>query len=153
MPNLRVSTESKQLRGTFQACRSNPDEPAPPTGIPEMPKNLTKSGRKYWRDVIEQLQGMKTLSIADGFAIARLAEAMGDLHDARAALDERDGLTYKNEKGAILPWPENDLRDRADRRVHQWIGKLGLTPADRSRVSAIKDDTPEDDFMRLLQSK
>ena len=146
---ISLTTEVKKLKGTLQPCRTNPNEPTPPVGAPAMPKELSASGKKYWTKIVVTLDEMSTLTTADVYAIECLAQAMGDRLDARKALDARGGaLSYETSKGMFVAYPELAMINAADKRVYQYLGKLGLTPADRSRVSAVgKDDEISMDWL------
>lgn len=146
MPNPKLSTEVKKLKGTLRPCRENPDEPKLNPSIPDMPEGLTLSAKAYWPLIIAHLKEMATLTNPDQYAVASLCQALGDLRDARKALYHRKGLTYTTDKGVILPWPELALIAAADGRVYKWISKLGLTPSDRSKVSSVKDASEENDL-------
>lgn len=91
------------------------------------------------------LDRMGVLTEADIPALEELCEAYADLRNARADLAAADGLTYAttNQAGGIMlrARPEVRLIADADRRFAMWCSRFGLTPADRSRVSAkLSDD-------------
>lgn len=143
----KLTTEQKRLKGTLQPCRTNDNEPTPQPGTPIMPKELSKSAKVYWPIVIGHLDTMGTLAVADQHAIAGLCQALGDMRDARKQLVARGGaLTYMTVTGAWQAYPELILIDKADKRILSWVTKLGLTPADRSKVSSLKDKPVDEDF-------
>jgi P27 family predicted phage terminase small subunit len=148
----KVSTESKRLRGTLRPCREIPNQPNVAPGIPVMPTSLSKSARKYWPAIIAHMRSMCTITLSDEYAIASLCSALGDLTDARKELAKLGGgaLTYQNALGTRVALPQMALIEAADNRVFRWVGKLGLSPSDRTRVSAIKDVKIDPDFGFLL---
>jgi hypothetical protein len=47
MPLASLSTELKQLRGTYRADRANPKEPKLPKQEPPMPRHFSALGRRH----------------------------------------------------------------------------------------------------------
>lgn len=125
MAQPRKPTELKRLQGTSRKCRENPAEPTPITGRPEMPQNLTPRARALWPGLCEILEGMRVLTLADRPALHGLAEAYADM------IESRDRC--KNGE------PGHSRYSDADRRFLAYLRVFGLTPADRSKVSAITE--------------
>jgi P27 family predicted phage terminase small subunit len=103
---------------------------------------------------------MGILTRADVIAVEGLCESYSDLLAARDSLKQDivhgtvivakgGSLTYTTTgKSGIMVRnrPEVALIGDADRRVSMWLAKFGLTPADRSRVSANVDPGAADPF-------
>lgn len=196
MARPRTPTKLKLVKGTAQACRTNPGEPKPAKGIPAPPEHLSDRARRFWPGIAKMLLDMGVLTKADGLALYGLCETYGELVEARQKLVERGSLAYRTEKDNPLDaiddlieeahestsaptatdgprsepvepggvtesgdpqphggwlrrrnarprvkvmwrsYPEVAMINDLDRRFAMWLAKVGLTPADRSRVSA-----------------
>lgn len=158
MARPRTPTQQKRTKGTDQRCRTNEREPTPPPGLPPIPAHLSARARTAWSHVGAILQTMGVLTQSDPIALESLCEAYADLLAARAALARpivlrsiQDGVKHETEIAAagettyvtigksgpmIRTRPEVAQIADADRRVAMWAAKFGLSPADRSRVSA-----------------
>jgi P27 family predicted phage terminase small subunit len=94
---------------------------------------------------------MGVLTTADALALECLCEAYADLLSARTALAKRGAsLSYetKTKEGGVMhrAYPEVAMVSDADRRFVMHLGRFGLTPADRSRVSAHGGGADENPF-------
>lgn len=143
MGRPRTPTALKLVKGTAQACRINPGEPEPDRGIPDPPEHLSERALAAWPGIAGLLDGMGVLTRADGLVLEALCETYAELQAAREALRARGGeTTYEsiNVKTGSSMWktyPEVGQIKDLDRRFAMWLAKVGLTPADRSRVSAV----------------
>ena len=137
----RKPTSLKIIAGTARPDRINANEPQPARGRPPCPRDLKGEARRQWKHFADLLTDLRVLTIADGTALRSLAEAAADLAAARQALADRGGaLTYENITAAggvtIRPYPELKLIAEADKRLQGWLSRFGLSPVDRSKVSA-----------------
>lgn len=140
MARPRKPTHLKVVAGTEKPCRANKAEPKPRKLRPVSPSHLSDKAKSAWDAVSVILERMGVLTEADGLALEGLCEAYADLTAARDSLPEDGSLTYEttNKDGGVMirPRPEVAMIADADRRFAMWLTKFGLTPADRSRVSA-----------------
>jgi phage terminase small subunit len=132
----RKPTAIKLLEGN-PGKRPLPErEPTPTVGTPRPPKWLRKEARGYWRAAVKSLQDMGVLTMVDGPALARLAEAEAACVDAQ-----------RNH-------PEDWKRIMELAKFHaQLMQQFGLTPASRGRVKTEKPKPAEqtqDQWSRLL---
>ena len=152
MARPRKPTAVKVLAGTAQNCRLNKDEPKPNRGIPLCPKHLSPIAKTAWKYVASVLDEMGVLTTADGMAVEGLCSAYAELREARAALAKRGSPTYETftESGSKMyrAYPEVAMISDADRRYRTGLAAVGMTPSDRSRVSAKakEDENPWSDF-------
>ena len=140
----RKPTVLKLVTGTAQPCRINAKEPKPQRARPSPPEHISAKARTAWGYVSSLLDRMGVLTESDGLALEGLCEAYADMLAARQALEDRgEGLTYETTTKIggrmIRSFPEVAMAAEADRRLAYWLGRFGLTPADRSRVSANAD--------------
>ena len=160
----RKPTHLKVVAGTAQPSRINPAEPMPAKGIPAAPTHLSTRARAAWAQLSVIVNDMGVLTESDPVALEMLCNAYVDLLQARASLAAPLILTItvQSEDGGEIQAPPSmmaaageryywtmgkggpmrrarpeiaDIAD-AERRVAMWLAKFGLTPADRSRVSA-----------------
>ena len=140
MARPRKPTQLKIVAGTAQNCRLNPDEPKPERGAPLAPSHLSPKARMAWKYVAKVLDDMGVLTQADAMALEGACECYADLRNAREALKARGKPTYEapTDSGGLMirAYPEVAMVSDADRRFKGWLAVLGMTPADRSRVSA-----------------
>ena len=153
MARPRTPTALKLVKGTAQPCRINKHEPKPLRAIPSPPAHLSDRAKTAWGAVGVLLDRMGVITEADGMVLEGLCEAYAELVDARAALRERGGTSYESttEKGGTMyrSYPEVAQIADADRRFGFWLSKVGLTPADRSKVSAIAEKDNKDPWADL----
>jgi len=133
-------THLKVVSGTAQKCRTNPNEPKPERARLSPPAHVSNCAREVWGTVALILDEMGVLTKADVLAMEGLCEAYAELQKARSELDELGSLTYEttNQSGDTM-WrarPQVAMVSDADRRFRMWLAAVGMTPADRSRVSA-----------------
>lgn len=127
----------------------NEDAPKPKNDYPMPPPHISERAMYGWVQAAEIAHKMGVLTEADTVALEMLAEAIGDIRAARESLSQPLilGDVVMAEAGERYYWttgtssmrrarPEvGDIAD-ADRRIAAWCSKFGMTPADRSRVSA-----------------
>jgi Phage terminase, small subunit len=113
-----------------------------------------------WQSVGHALLRLRTLSTEDAEGPAALRQALDEARAARLALaspvvNSRGRVVCapgalacatESTSGSVLSRarPEVATMSDADRRVATWLARFGMTPADRSRVSASRssDESP-----------
>jgi P27 family predicted phage terminase small subunit len=140
MPTPRMPTALKQTKGTARADRINPNEPRPARALLKPPPHLGKAARAAWLAVAPVLDRMGVLTEADEWAMEAMCECHAELAALRATLAARGGRTYEvttREGGTVRrAYPEAAQLADAERRFLEYLRRFGLTPADRTRVSA-----------------
>lgn len=145
----------KIVAGTAQPCRMNPAAPKPERKRIIPPDHLTRYGKEGWEAAVSIAHSMGVLTVADTLAMESLAEAIADIRAARASLaapliqTTEDGRTVQVAAGGERYYWTGGLRRQrpeladisdADRRINSWVSKFGMTPADRSKVSASPEE-------------
>lgn len=145
----RKPTALKALTGTLQPCRTNPNEPKPEKDFPLAPAHLSADELTAWNQVVQIVDGMGVLTMADFFGVEELATAYANLLGLRRRIKEQGDLYEKRDVSGETMKRPNPLvaMEQAQRRDFlALLTKFGLTPADRSRVSAINADKGDDDL-------
>src|SRR5688572_11457736 len=130
MANNRKPSAVRDLEGN-RSRRSIPKE-LPLQGLPVMPTNLNEAGEKFWKLVAGELGAVGVAKRIDGPALAQAAEVW------QLAQDAFEGLT-------ITP-DDKGLQNAYCKYVSQWLklsARLGLTPADRARLTVAATEEPD----------
>lgn len=123
-----LPTVVKELRGTLQPCRTNPDEPKPAEPLGDPPAHLARDEKAVWRELI-RITVPGVLTIQDRLIAETLCLLV-------AKMRRRESM-----QGA----------ERA--QLTACLSKMGLTPADRTRVSVVPyKDEADDDFRLILNA-
>lgn len=125
--------------------------PEPEKGIPEPPEWLNDNAKKAFIELAKITSGMNVLTLADSASLAMICDAYADYLEAKQLVDD-NGMTYKftNREGqeVIKMNPATTIKADAWRRVMIGLGKFGLSPAEREKISIqkTKGKNPFDDF-------
>lgn len=121
------------------------------------PEWLSERARKYWGDIGGQLLNMKVVTADNGPALELLTETLATWAEARQAV-HRLGLVYETETqtGDTMrrPNPEVAIASDAMKASLRMLTEFGLTPASRSKVSALGgggESDPLDDIMKDMK--
>jgi P27 family predicted phage terminase small subunit len=165
--NLPKPTALKRLQGTDRADRANPNEPTPPlVEVGTLPPVWIRDrhARAYWRELVPILTAARMLALTDTTALAILAKAYGRWRHYEDFI-ERNGETYDSKASLAVPAegekkpagptmlrprPEVAMRDKAEDRLVYLLAKFGMTPSDRTHVSALPQlvGDPSEEFLR-----
>jgi P27 family predicted phage terminase small subunit len=149
----RKPTSQKALGGTLQPSRTNKNEPMPEVYLPTPPAWLSERAKQYWGEIGNVLLAMKLTTVADGPALQLLTEALAEWAEAREFVT-REGFTYSTftKQGDEMhrPYPQVAIASDAWRRAMTMLTQFGLTPASRSKVSALGGDDGKDPFAEMM---
>ena len=132
----RLPTEIKRIKGTLQACRTNPREPRPGGFLGDPPDYMAETAKDAWRYAVTNAPpGL--LSALDAAVLERWAncaalyrEALGKINRAGVS-----GMLIKTPNGTLRRSPLMDvIRDLAT-EMKGYETEMGFTPASRSRVT------------------
>jgi P27 family predicted phage terminase small subunit len=145
-----------------QAELNGVNNPNPPVGIPEMPKGLTKVGRRYWRLTIQQLIDIPgLLTIVDGPLIYDYCTACADVEALNKDI-AKNGYTFVTHfedregnlvVGDIKANPAVALRDKAIARKQSFADRFGFSPVARAKIKLVPQKKEVDPLEAYLQSK
>jgi P27 family predicted phage terminase small subunit len=125
--------------------------PEPEKGILRPPDWLSPQARKAFIELAKITTDMNVLTLADKTTLAMVCDAYADYLTAKEILDEK-GMTYTvmNREGVemIKNHPASTIKADAWRRVMIGLGKFGLSPTEREKISItpVKKKNPFDDF-------
>ena len=149
MGKPRLPSHLKVVTGTTDKRTANPKEPKPKVAVPPMPEWLPASARAAWEHIAPLLFSMGVLAEPDRMALERLCQAYATIRHCERVLADYGDLTYESmgREGNVMrrQHPEVAILADADRRFHSYLVEFGLTPASRSKVSAILDLSEEDE--------
>ncbi|ABE44885.1 hypothetical protein Bpro_2971 [Polaromonas sp. JS666] len=128
MARPRKPTSVLELTGSFKAhperAAARKSEPVPSGEIGDAPSYFDDESRKCWTEIVGMCH-VGTLCAADRLIVE---------HGARVLAALRASPVYADAKLMI--------------RLEATLGKLGLTPADRSKVQVIKPKGNTNPFLR-----
>lgn len=155
----RKPTELKRQKGTLQPCRTNVNEPQLDPELLPPPDGLAPRVVEAYYSIGQRLLDMRVMTRADVGAVVGAAQAWVDWREACEAIDANGSqlvddpiLDSDNEVVGhrTKAHPAVAIRNEADRRLRGWYQSLGLTPADRSKVNAQKEQK-KSDLAKLLE--
>lgn len=154
MPPGRPSkpTALKKLGGTLQPSRTNALEPVPEVALGIPPNWLSATAKEYWHEIGGLLLQMKLISYGDTAALMLLTDVLAEWCMVRKIIKKK-GRTYQvlTEGGMTYrPRPEVAMESDLWRRAHRMLVEFGLTPAARSKVSALGATEEKDPLSALL---
>lgn len=136
-------------------------EPEPLPGVPEMPPKLNNwpEAVAAWHRIVELLDGMGILTIADGGAIAQCAYLEMEVWNLAEQIENEGRVCYiqkmdslGNEIMEAKPNPKVNQHMRILLEYRMTWGLLGLTPGDRARLS-VTDKGKKSKFGGLVGSE
>ncbi|ACL62072.1 phage terminase small subunit P27 family [Methylobacterium nodulans] len=135
----RTPDAIKQLAGTAQPCRMDPDALVAAEGRPEPPDWLSARAAAIFRDLAAITDRMRIASPDDIAMLAMLASRLEEIELCTVVIEDL-GRVYQtvSNTGATMhrARPEVGMRNEAMRHAQSLLAEFGLSPAARSRVSA-----------------
>jgi P27 family predicted phage terminase small subunit len=119
----------------------NHDEPIPPEGIPDCPPHLNEAGREEWYRLVDALVEMRVVTMVDRAVLAAYCQAYGRWVEAEEKLKETPVL-IRTPSGYVQQSPWLTISNRQMELMGRYMAELGLTPASRSRIVALRDTPP-----------
>jgi P27 family predicted phage terminase small subunit len=136
-------TALKVLHGDFKGHpgRQNKDEPQIAGSDIDPPEGLSSEAKKIWEYNAPHLLRAGVLTPVDRDALAEYAESTVIVKLARHRI-----MLYVTGKLDIRPGMSNPFNEysRAIAVMTNIGGRLGLTPADRTRLTVTREEAPDD---------
>lgn len=130
-------TKILKLRGSWRA-KDRKNEPQPKAGHPRCPAWLKPEAKAAWKELVEVLDHMQILTLADRGALTRYCVAWRRWRAAEQVIAD-DGETYTDEVGRYKGQkvrPEVAIAKAQGEILHKLEQQFGLTPAARPRLEA-----------------
>jgi P27 family predicted phage terminase small subunit len=151
-------TELKVIEGTFRKDRHGAAPVTPPGGFPEAPEHLTPEQAKLWAGFprvgwIAPSDALAVEGVVTTYDLCRRnAQAQGATPEAGNPLAFK--VAHDSDGGQTLEPKQNPLVTQHMQlwaRMFSMLAALGLTPADRAKMQAPKqDEKAEDKWAGLL---
>jgi len=135
VPPPKKPTALHLIEGTGRKDRMNPSEPKPKVEIPEAPKHLSKEARAEWDRITPLLEKQGLVTHLDRAALAMYCTAWGD-HVKAQNMIRKHGTVEKTSNGNLIQSPYVSMSNHAMEIARKLLATFGMTPADRSKVSA-----------------
>jgi P27 family predicted phage terminase small subunit len=148
----RKPTTLKKLGGTLQPSRTNPLEPIPDVALGLPPEWLSATAKEYWQEIGGILLQMKLISYADTAAMTLLTDVLAQWVSVRVTIAKK-GRVYEllSDGGKVFrARPEVAMEADLWRRAQRMLVEFGLTPASRSKVSALVVKEEKDPLSALM---
>jgi P27 family predicted phage terminase small subunit len=116
----------------------NADEPVPPDGLPDCPSHLCMDAREEWDRLAGTLHAMGVLTLVDRAVMAAYCQSWGRWVEAEEKLKVTPTL-LKSPSGYVQQSPWLSIANKQLELMSRYMTELGLTPAARSRIVALRD--------------
>jgi P27 family predicted phage terminase small subunit len=143
-------TALKLLKGNPGRRPLNENEPRPAPRLPQAPAHLSEAAKKEWRRAGRMLLQLGLMSEMDRPAFALYCQAYGRWVETEEAL-RKYGVMVKSPSGFPMQSPYLAVANKAMEQMRSLLSEFGMTPASRTRVSAMPVDEEEDEFEALLR--
>ena len=129
----RMPTAIKELNGTRQKCRDNPNEPKPDPTRPDPPPGMSAKALEHWDVVAPQLHSMGVLSQLDATALQLYCETFAVWKEASEAVSKYGPVANNN--GRYQQSPYLAAAFQAQKEMRQLLAEFGMTPSSRSGIT------------------
>ena len=136
MGRNRTATAILELKGSFKKHpeRARPDEPKPTGPLGDPPKFLSKSEKEAWLD-LASIIAPGVLMNSDRWAVEIACRIMAKIRDPKGGIGGKFGASV----GEVA-------------QMNGLLSRMGMTPADRSKVGVPKRGDEKDPFGEFTQS-
>ncbi len=117
--------------------------PAPSSGGPTPPSDLTVEERVVWKEILDTMKGYRLLARCDAAALGRLCELTVLRRNAMRVVKELGPTRRVRAKSGTydLPRPELRIAKQCGEELRQLENLLGLNPTARRRM-AVAEQAP-----------
>lgn len=112
------------------------------TGVPVCPAWLSDPAQEVWQELVPGFIATGVVRAVDTTLLVLLCNAVADYREAQLQL-ELEGKIIKTPSGHEKLNPQLKLRRYAEQVISKTLVQLGLTPAERGRLSITQDDTDD----------
>ena len=127
----------KVLQGNFRKDRhSHGAGEQRPVGLPECPKWLPRSAKKYWNELGPQLEKAGLISVMDQAAFAAHCDSYGKFEEITKKLKRVEDMIDETPQGYAVQHVFFQIRNKLWDQVMKSASEFGLSPAGASKVKA-----------------
>lgn len=137
MARPRKAAQLKVLQGNFRKDRDS-HGPQVDLTAPPCPVWLTKSAKKYWKQVAPELEKVGLISLIDSAAFAAHCDSAGRYEDITRELKTIDDMLSNTPQGFKVQNVLWQIRNKLWEQVMKSSNEFGLTPAGRSKVKPVE---------------
>ena len=123
------------------------NEPQPREGVPTRPHWLLPEAKREWMRLVPELERLGLLTLVDRAALAAYCQCWGRYVEAEKEISEH-GTTFVTDKGYEGPRPAVGIASKMLEKLSLYMGKFGLSPADRVKLATT--EKKEDELDALL---
>jgi P27 family predicted phage terminase small subunit len=145
-------TRILQMRGSWRG-NSRLSEPQLPAQTPEPPQSLIGEALAEWSRICPVLARAGVLTAADRAVLVTYCQIWSDLQEIEQSC-RKDGKLAPLMQTAAGNWVQNPiigLRNTLRKQLREYAALLGITPADRSRVSSAGPVDLNDVIVRIVE--
>ena len=142
---LPLPTETKKLRGTYQANKENLNAAEyDPVDTLDIPEDVAANplAREIWQRLVEIFTAERVLTYADQDALEMLCLSWARFKQCHRQVEE-EGLTVAHETKYgtnVIRHPTLVTLKESQSQVERLLAHFGMTPATRRKVSSLKDN-------------
>ena len=129
-------TALKEVLGNPGKRPLNRNEPKPVQAMPTCPAHLSPTAKAEWKRIAAQLHVVGILTQLDRAALAAYCQAYGRWVEAEMKLKETPAL-IRTASGYVQQNPWLQVANKQVELMHKLLAEFGLSPAARSRVTAM----------------
>lgn len=133
----QLPDQIKILKGTFQSCRSNKQQPRPGKGKLTAPDFLKPIAAEEYERKAELLDRLGVFGEGDDVALAAYAEAYERWRDAIEQI-KKEPMVIKTKNENFIQNPHIGIANKAAKIMHNFLTEFGLTPSSRQRIKVDK---------------
>ena len=145
----KLAKQVKLIRGTFQECRENPNEPRLKSVIPISAGGLLdKNEKKHFDRVCVILNDMNVLAESDVIAVEILAKSLADFYEVEQDYKKQPRIisfTDRNGNPVLKKSPTVSIMGDAHKRVMTLLCRFGLEPSSRANLNILNESDTEED--------
>ncbi|WP_200974442.1 phage terminase small subunit P27 family [Echinicola sp. 20G] len=151
MPSITLPREIKEKRGTLRKCREL-DDPMETAKVSEpkkvkAPTFLNKYGKAFFESYRDKLSESFVLTETDIETLELLSAEYGKYVEAQYKLKKEGYVvngTNKNGSSYEMVSPWVNIANNAFKNYNSLMGKFGLSPSERQKISKIKNEEVDD---------
>jgi len=128
----------------------NHDEPIIEGDMPDCPPHLSAEAQKEWHRLAGALHQAGILTFADRAALAAYCQCYGRWVECEEKLASTPTM-FKTPSGYVQQSPWLAVANKQLELMGRYMAELGLTPAARSRIVALRDVGPELDRVEKIE--